>query len=64
LRKINTYVGDRLQLGCDTIIDITKAVTESFEPLEKHMPNLVVRFVQGQKELFGKRRDIRNRLIG
>ena len=64
LRKVNNFVGDRLQLACDTVIDITKAVTESFEPMKKHKPNIVVRFVQGQKDLFGKRRDVRNRLIG
>jgi hypothetical protein len=64
LRKVNNFVGDRLQLACDTIIDITNAVSDSFEPMKKHRPEVVVRFVRGQRDLFGKRRDVRNRLIG
>jgi hypothetical protein len=64
LRKVNNFVGDRTQLACSTIIDITNAVSDSFEPVKKHRPDIVVRFVQGQKDLFGKRRDVRNKLIG
>jgi hypothetical protein len=64
LHRVNNFVGDRLQLACDTIIDITNAVSDSFEPIKKHRPDVVVRFVQGQKDLFGRRRDVRNKLIG
>jgi hypothetical protein len=63
LRKVNNFVGERLQLSMDTAIDITKAVTESFEPLKKHSPDVIVRFLQGQKQLFEKRRAIRERAM-
>jgi hypothetical protein len=63
LRKVNSFVGERLQIACDTIIDITQAVTESFQPLEKHVPDLIPRFVEGQKALFNKRKNARDRLL-
>ena len=64
LRKANSFVGERLQIACDTIIDITKAVTESYEPLKKHLPEFIPKFVEGQKQLFGKRMNARAHLLG
>lgn len=63
LRKANNFVGERLQIACDTVIDITQAVTESLQPLEKHVPNLIPKFVEGQKQLFNKRRTARDHLF-
>ena len=63
LRKANNFVGERLQIACDTVIGITQAVTESFQHLEKHEPGLVPKFVGGQKQLFNKRMNARDRLL-
>jgi hypothetical protein len=63
LKKANSFLGERLQIACDTIVDITQAVTESFQPLEKHVPGLVPKFVGGQKQLFNKRMNARARLL-
>lgn len=63
LRKANDFVGDRLSLACDTIVEITNSVTESFEPLKKHSPEVIVKFVQGQKSLFQRRKGLRNNLL-
>lgn len=62
LCKANTFVGDRMQLACDTVIDITKAVGELLPP--KYELGTVVKFLEGQKALFGRRRDARNKMIG
>jgi len=64
LRKVNNFAGERLQIACDTIIDISNAVAESVEPIEKHRPGLVPKFVEGQKQLFSKRMNARARLLG
>ena len=63
LRKANAFVGERLQLAMDTLIDITKTTTESFEPLKKHKPEVIVKFLEGQKRLFRRRKEIRERLL-
>lgn len=63
LRKANSFLGERLQIACETVIDITKAVTESIQPLEKHVPDLIPRFVEGQKQLFNKRMNARDHLL-
>jgi len=64
LKRANTWVGERLGIACDTIIDITDAVCESVGPIEKHRPGLIPKFVGGQKQLFNKRRVCRENLIG
>lgn len=63
LQKANNFLSERMQLACDTIVDITETVTESFEPLKKHKPEVIVRFVTGQKNLFEKRRVVRDKLL-
>lgn len=63
LRKANSFVGERLQIACDTVIDITNTVTESFEPLKKHLPDMIPKFVEGQKQLFNKRMNARAHLL-
>ena len=63
LRKANNFVGDRLALACDTIVEISNAIAESFTPLEKHRPDIIERFVQGQKSLFQRRKGLRDNLL-
>lgn len=63
IRKVNNFVGEKLKMACDTVIGITNAVTESFAPLEKHELGIVVRFTQEQKNLFEKRRALRERFL-
>jgi hypothetical protein len=60
---VNNFVGERLQIACDAVIDISQAVTESFQPLDKHVPDLIPRFVGGQKQLFEKRMNARAHLL-
>jgi hypothetical protein len=63
LRRANDFLGERLGIACDTIIDVSNAVAESVGPIEKHRPGLIPKFVGGQKELFGKRRTARDHLL-
>ena len=63
LKKVNNFVSERAQLAMETAIDITKTTTESFTPLKKHLPGIAVKFLEGQKDLFEKRRRIRDSLL-